>query len=201
MVLDRSGCRKTRAMAKALTMAPKTSEPNTSHGRGTDGCPVCGDGFSALPETGEGKAAPAPEEVGLRSSSSSKRSASSRVLSMLWSSGWAMAQIRMPPVKTGLVALIPNSSIVRPECVVRRVRVERLYLEALSIGDVQGQHDRQTEQKGYENILDSQSSHQMRASEKPASPFRAETKKSLVPLTQGAAREGNKPSSLAEHSP
>jgi hypothetical protein len=122
-------------MAKALTMAPKTSEPNTSHDIGTDGWPDCGEGFSGLPATGEGKAVPAPEEVGLRSSSSSRRSASSRVLSMLWSSGWAMDQIRMLPVKTGLTALLSSSSIVRPDCVVREARVERLYVESLTAED------------------------------------------------------------------
>jgi hypothetical protein len=106
---------------------------------GTDGWPNCGDGFSGLPETGEGKAVPAPEEVGVRSSSSSRRSASSRVLSMLWSSGWAMNQVRILSVKTGLVALIPSSSIVRPDCFVRSIRAERLYLEALTAKNALGQ--------------------------------------------------------------
>jgi hypothetical protein len=70
-------------MAKALTKAPKTNEPNTSHDMGTDGCPVWGDDFSGVLETGDEKPVPVPRELGLRSSSASKRSASSRVLSML----------------------------------------------------------------------------------------------------------------------
>jgi hypothetical protein len=50
-----------------------------------------------------------------------------------------MNQVRILAVKTGLFALRPSSSIVRPDCFVRGTRAERLYVEALRTENALGQ--------------------------------------------------------------
>jgi hypothetical protein len=76
-----------------------------------------------------------------------------------------MDQIRMLPVKTGLVALIPSSTIVKGDCFVRKARVERLFAKALTGEDAQGQNYKQIIYREYETIGNSQSSNKIKASD------------------------------------
>ena len=76
-----------------------------------------------------------------------------------------MDQIRMLPVKTGLVALLPSSSIVRPDCFVRKARVERLFVKALTGEDALDQDYKQVKYRESEIFDNSQSSSKIKASE------------------------------------
>jgi hypothetical protein len=92
-----------------------------------------------------------------------------------------MNQVRILSVKTGLVALIPSWSIVRPDCFVRGTRAERLYVEALTAENALGQEYNQTKHRVCEAYGHSQLSATIESSDKLVSAFHPESRYSACP--------------------
>jgi hypothetical protein len=93
----------------------------------------------------------------------------------------------MLPVKTGLVALIPSSTIVKGDCFVRKARVERLFAKALTGEDAQGQSYKQIMYREYETIGNSQSSNKIKASDQARITVSCRDKKVTVPSVSRAS--------------